>query len=198
MGECEAQADVHKPGISPALHLIICALLENKLCEHRLSPNQAGLLGECIWNIPRSLRLVCLLEFTQTWGSFRERVLRNGRSMHKSSLCKKLLFASDRNSTSTGNRRITKDLRDTLKPGDMMLPGLLLCPLFLPPSVLTSPPPLQTGCLHPAGNAAVNGFQDCIEQLHHQGGPEMLSLAPVWKALEIFWLVHFGSYVTPR
>lgn len=38
--EHEAQADAQKPGIHPLLHFTICIVLENKLCEHKLSPNR--------------------------------------------------------------------------------------------------------------------------------------------------------------
>lgn len=48
--ECEVHADAHQPGIHPLFHFIICRILENKLCEHKLSPNQTG---KYIWDIPK-------------------------------------------------------------------------------------------------------------------------------------------------
>lgn len=44
--ECEVHADAHKPGIHPLFHFIICRILENKLCEHKLSPNKQGNIYE--------------------------------------------------------------------------------------------------------------------------------------------------------
>lgn len=48
--ECEVHADAHKPRIHPLFHFIICRNLENKLCEHKLSPNQTG---ENIGDLPQ-------------------------------------------------------------------------------------------------------------------------------------------------
>lgn len=47
---------------------------------------------------------------------------------------------------------IMKGLRDAMKSRDSVLPEPPLCPLSLPLSMWTSPPPMQTDCLHMAKN----------------------------------------------
>lgn len=72
--ECEAQVDAQKPGIHPLLCFII---LGNKLCEHKLSPNQAGPLWGTCTNAPggASGQSACLCLF-----KLGERVVKKGRS----------------------------------------------------------------------------------------------------------------------
>lgn len=72
---------------TPLLHLSICLILGNKLCKHKLAPNQTGLLWETYMKHNQgSYRTICLLGFTQTWGkTFEER---SKDALVKTSVCK--------------------------------------------------------------------------------------------------------------